>query len=63
MDIRAWKVLVTVMLVITTCVGLSSAATRDGEIDVQIRPDHLVSGQIASHTIIVQNTLCKRNPL
>ncbi|MCK5109121.1 MAG: PEGA domain-containing protein, partial [Methanosarcinales archaeon] len=56
MNKRTLKVLVAFMLVITMCVGLSSAATRAGEIDVQIRPDHLVSGQIVSHTIIVKNT-------
>jgi len=56
MDKRTWKVFVAFMLLTAICVGLSSAATRDGEISVQIRPDHLVSGQIASHTIIVKNT-------
>ena len=46
MNKRIWKVLVAFMLMTTICVGLSSAATRDGEIvSVQIEPEQLVGGQ------------------
>jgi hypothetical protein len=56
MDKRAWKVFVAFILVITMCVGLSSA-TKDGEIvSVQVEPELSVSGQYSTHTIIVKNT-------
>ena len=60
MDKKTWKVLVAFMLVITMCVGLSSA-TIDGKItSVQIEPERLVVGQAISHTIIVENTGTER---
>jgi hypothetical protein len=57
---KTWKVLVAFMLVITMCVGLSSA-TIDGKItSVQIEPERLVVGQPISHTIVVENTGTER---
>jgi PGF-CTERM protein len=57
MDKRTWKVLVAFILLTTICVGLSSAATRDGEIvSVQIEPEQLVSGQTVNYYIGVKNT-------
>ena len=56
---KTWKVLVAFMLVITMCVGLSSA-TIDGKIiSVQIEPERLVVNQM-EHLLYLIYQPCKR---